>query len=233
MNSNEIIFTSHCFHNPQSEDYYKQQIRLKESILKIYPDANLLFTYDASPEGKANFQKSLYGFKVDLVRECLAKGFKKIVFFDTAICLEHPIDYWFDIIKDYGVLAPIDRQTLDTVTSDDCLKYNTLTRDQVSKWNLVGGSIYVFDFNLELCQNIFNSWSEMERDGIFGTQDDLSNGMLQNHRMDETCMAIALAFNGISPLGHDVMKYAYEHPQTKDLHSMGKYNPLVIKRHFK
>lgn len=229
--SSEIIFTSYCFGNK----YLAQQFRLGYTILEQYPEANLHFVNESERIGKPKFQQSLYGFKVQLVKECLAKGFKKIVFFDTAICLNDTVDHWFEIIKDYGVLAPIDRQKLNNVTSDNCLRYCGLSREQVSEWNLVGGSIYVFDFNLPLCQSIFNKWSELESKGLFGQQEDLSNGKLEGHRMDETCMAISLAINGIKPLPHDEIKYCYEHPETKFWHTMGdgEYIPIAIKMHFK
>lgn len=231
MKSSELIFTSYCF----GDKYLDQQIRLRESIRDIYKDARIYFQNEPEETGKPKFQQSLYGFKVNLIRQCLKMDFKKIVFFDTAICLNTPVDHWFDIIKDYGVLAPVDRQTLNNVTSDRCLKHLNLTRDQVSKWNLVGGSIYVFDFDLPLCNKIFNMWDSLEKAGMFGTQDDLSADKLQGHRMDETCMALSLALNGVLPLGHDEIRYCYEHPETKKIHTMGdgSYTPIAIKRHFK
>lgn len=236
MSLNDFIFTSYCFDNKAAGgDYKGQQDRLKESILAIYPNANLHFVYELEEIGKPKFQKSLYGFKCQLVKDCLNKGFKKIIFFDTAMVLNDTVDYWFNIIKDYGVLAPIDRQTLDNVTSDSCLSFNGLTRAEVSDINLVGGSIYVFDFNTELCNNIFAKWITMEYAGKFGTQEDLTNGTLQNHRMDETCMALSLAYYYIQPLGHDKIKYAYLKPGEDKLHTMGEldYNPIAIKKHFK
>lgn len=232
----DVIFTSYCFDNLASGgDYKAQQDRLKESILAVYPEANLHFKYDPEEIGKPKFQKSLYGFKVDLVKQCLAKGFKKIIFFDAAICLNTEVDYWMDNIKHFGVMAPLDRQKLNTVTSDKCLAYLGMTQEEVAHVSLVGGSIYVFDFNLELCQEIFDVWKDLEERGLFGTQDDLTHNRLQGHRMDETCMALALSLNGVEPLGHDTMRYAYEHPQTKELTKMGdgNYTPIVIKRHFK
>lgn len=223
------IFTSYCFGN----QYLLQQIRLKESILQIYPDANLHFKTESEITGKPKFQKSLYGFKVDLVRECLEKGYKKIVFFDTAITLLGPIDHWFTLTPEFGVLAAIDRQTLDRVTSNNCLNYLKLTREEVSEWNLCGGSTYVFDFNETKCQDIWNMWQQMERDGIFGTQDDLSANKLQSHRMDETCMAMAMKLNGVDPLGHDEMRYGYLHPGTGEVVKQGDYELITLKKHFK
>lgn len=233
IDSSEIIFTSYCF----GDLYVQQQVRLKQTILDIYPNAKTLFINEPESTGKPRFQKSLYGFKVGLVRLCLQMGYKKIIFFDPAITLVDKVDYWFDIIKDYGVLAAVDRQTLDNVTSDNCLNYMGLTREEVSTWNLLGGSVYVFDFDIPKCVAIFEMWERMEKDGIFGTQDDLSHGRLQAHRNDETCMAIAFELNGIKPLGHDVIRYAYEHPETKKIHHQwddeSKVKPIVLKMHFK
>lgn len=228
LSGKDFIFTSYCF----GDQYLEQQYRLKESILNIYPDASLHFINESEETGKPKFQQSLYGFKVHMVQQCLDKGFQKIIFFDTAICLENKVDDWFALAKETGVVAAVDRQTLDNVTSDICLKTLGITRQEAGEWNLVGGSIYVFDFDTYLCNQIFNLWQDMEKMGLFGKQDDLSHDRLQGHRMDETCMALAMAHHDVKPFGHDLMRYAYEHPETKEIHGAG-YNPIVIKRHFK
>jgi hypothetical protein len=234
MYSNDFIFTSHCFDNPASGgDYLAQQVRLKQSIIDIYPDANLHFIKEGE-EGKPKFQKSLYGFKVDLVKTCLEKGFKKIIFFDTSIVLNQRVDYWFDILPKYGVLCPIDHQKLDGVTSDNCLKYLGLEREQVKTFPLVGGSVYVFDFNNQNCVDVFKMWSDLEENGLFGNQDDLSAGLLQAHRMDETCMALSLALNGLAPVGYDIIKYCHVSPHDGYVQKLGgDYEPIITKRHFK
>lgn len=235
MLSNDFIFTSYCFDNASAGgDYRAQQIRLEESIRTIYPNANLHFKYESEEIGKPKFQQSLYGFKVDMVKACLAKGFKKIIFFDTAITLNDTVDYWFEQAKTIGILCSVDWQTLDSVTSDNCLNYLGLKREEVSKWTLVGGSVYIFDFNTEVCNKVFNLWAELEENGLFGQQKDLSIGKLEGHRMDETCMALAFALHGMKPLGYDLMRYSYEQPGAKSLTTGdGYYKPIVIKKHFK
>lgn len=225
----KVIFTSYCFGNA----YLLQQIRLKGSILKIYPDANLYFINESEITGKPKFQKSLYGFKVQLVKHCLSLGFKKIVFFDTAITLTAPVDHWFTQTPGRGVLAAVDRSKLNKVTSNSALHYVKLSRELVSEWNLVGGSVYVFDFDEPKCQEIFHMWEEMERDGIFGTQDDLSHDRLQSHRMDETCMSLAMHLSGVLPMGHDEMRYGWQHPETGALTMQGMETLIVLKKHFK
>lgn len=227
MNIEEVIFTSYCF----GDQYLEQQVRLAKSIRAIYPQANLHFRNEPEETGKPKFQESLYGFKVHMIRECIQMGYSKIIFFDTAICLEDRVDYWFELAKNRGFLAAHDRQTLDRVTSDACLKYLGITRASVESVNLVGGSLYIMDFDVPLCLNIFMMWSRMEENGLFGKQDDLSHDRLQGHRMDETCLALAFMFHGTKALSHDEIRYAYEHPETKEIR--GSENPIVIKRHFK
>lgn len=36
-------------------------------------------------------------------------------------------------------------------------------------WYLVGGSLYVFDFNNQVMYEIFNYWCKVEDDGVFGS----------------------------------------------------------------
>jgi hypothetical protein len=172
----------------------------------------------------------MYGFKVQLVKDCLKAGYKKIIFFDTAICLEREIDEWLALAKEHGVLSIADRRKLDAVTSNQCKKHLGLSDELLKTIDLVGGSIYVFDFETEVCQDIFNNWSYMESKGLFGTQEDCTNGNLQGHRMDETCMALALEMSGKKGLGYDLMQYAYITP---DGRRTGEENPIAIKRHFK
>lgn len=232
--NSDFIFTSYCFDNSASGgDYRDQQERLKQSIFKIYPNANLHFIAETEAIGKPKFARSMYGMKPHMINDCLRMGFKKIIFFDPAICLERPIDDWLELAAKHGILAAIDRTTLDRVCSDKCLKANNLTRDNVKDCHLVGGSMYIFDFNNPACNNAFRHWLAMEQDGLFGSQADQTNMKDQGHRCDETCMAIAMKFNNIDPMPHDVMRYAYENPGTKQLHSAYDSDPIVIKRHFK
>lgn len=225
----DVIFTSYCF----GDAYLSQQIRLRESILSIYPNANLHFENEPESTGKPKFQKSLYGFKVRIIRECMAKGFRRVIFFDTAITLVGPVDHWFTLTPIHGALAAIDRSPLDRVTSNNCLAYLKLSRELVSQWNLCGGSIYVFDFDVEKCRRIWHMWEAMERDGIFGTQDDLSHNRLQAHRMDETCMALSMYLNKSAPLGHDAMRYGWMHPETGVITQQGDVPLIALKKHFK
>ena len=205
----DVVFTSYAFGGL----YVMQQKRLEDSIKQVYPEANIRFWHSDNgnsdtkevPPGSPTFAESMYGFKVHCVKNCLAEGFKKVVFLDAAMILEGKIDEVMDRASKLGVLATIDRTELKSVISDQCLKY--IGDVDLTGLTIVGGSLYVFDFNNPKCVDIFNYWAELEADGMFGLEDDCSRGLLGAHRKDETCMALALNKYGAKPLGFDEVGY--------------------------
>lgn len=211
----DVVFTTYSF----GELYCYQQDRLRESILKIYPDANLRFWKDESgssegqpgrPTGARTFHDSMYGFKVHCVKNCLMEGFSKIIFLDAAIILEGKIDNILENAAEYGVLVCEERTELNGVISDVCRSYaheSDIDSEDIDNINLVGGSIYVFDFNVPVTARVFDMWYELEQVGMFGNEVDDAQGRLQGHRKDETCMALALYKHGVSALPHDMLGY--------------------------
>ncbi len=204
------------------EKYIAQQERLKESILKIYPDADLFFwTGDELPVGAQSFSASLYGFKPHAVTAAYNAGFKKIVFFDPAVILKDKLDYYDDLLKEYGILAVRDESKLGGVISKDCISYFNITDEWLEGKYLVGGSFYYFDFDIESCRNAFAEWKLAEEKGIFGSQDQQSHGLIGTHRSDETVMAICLYRNGSKPLPYGGSRYNWD------------VNPIMVKEHFR
>lgn len=212
---NGVAFVSVAFGDKR---YIQQQERLNFSIREIYPKAVVYSWTDRMPPEAPSFAKSLYGFKPYAVKAALSDGFTKIMFFDPAIVLTDKIDYYCDIIKDYGVLAAQDDNKLTRFCSDAALSYAGVSREEISEWHLVGGSFYYFDFDLQLCNNIFSHWLTAERKGLFGSQSDQASGRLDHaHRNDEAMMALALYSNGSKPLTGDV-RYNCDGGITKKYH---------------
>lgn len=197
--------------------YVEQQDRLKESILAIYPDANLLFWRECLPEKSKPFLDSLYGFKVHAIQEAIDKGFKRVLWLDPAMILCRHIDW----IGDHMMVAVKDENKLSQYISDWYLESNLLSRKAVEKDHLVGGSLYYFDFNFVTAQSIFKKWKSDEANGCFGSQEEEASGKLQGHRADESCMALSIILMDQKPLSPDRVGYC-----TGD-------NPVFIKKHFK
>lgn len=209
----DIIFLSVAF----GPKYIEQQYRLTESILNIYPDPKITFWFDGYPVDSKTHQESLYGFKPHAIQLALRQGFKKIIWLDTACILQQPVDYWFDL--NLPVLAAKDDNALSKCIGDKALKY--YGNPDITGMHLVGGSVYVFNFDHPDCQKIFDHWAKAESDGVFGSQQEQASGKINRHRHDEACMSMALYQNGYEPIPCDVMKY-----------NQGS-DSILIKDHFK
>jgi len=211
----DLVFVSVSF-GPR---YIAQQDRLKESILSIYPDANLLFFRDELPPGAKPFLESIYGFKVQAIQKAIDLGYTKILWLDTAIILKDKID----ILLDHEMVAVQDDNLLHGCISKKYAIYSGYTRQEIEglKIHLIGGSLYYFDFQTSLARNIFNGFTADEKGGWFGSQEQESAGQLNGHRWDEACMAMTIFHNDHAPVKNLDIKY-----------NVGDQS-IFIKKHFK
>lgn len=197
--------------------YIEQQTRLHKSLMAIHPEAMHYAWTDQYPAGARPHRESLYGFKPHAVGYALGQGFKKVIWLDTAIVLQHPVDYWFTL--GVPIVAAKDDNALSKTICDKALGY--YGNPDIEGMNLVGGSVYAFDFDQPLCETIFANWYKDECNNVFGSQAEQSSGKINGHRHDESIMAYLMQSNGVQPLGHDVMRYNQDE------------NSIVIKMHFK
>lgn len=197
--------------------YLQQLDRLEASVRSIYPDFPMRsFRGDDIP-GRP-FWDSLYGFKPHVVKKALDSGYQKIIFLDPACILQHKVDYWFTEGMPPVIAVKDDNKLLGMISQKALSYYGD---PDITGWHLVGGSLYVFDFSHMITHSIFSQWLKAEEDGIFGSQAELSSEQINGHRMDESCMAVAMYSNGVEPVGHDVARYN----QNED--------SIIIKKHFK
>jgi len=213
MNIKDVVFTSYSF----GQLYVRQQKRLRESILKIYPEANIMFWTSESgstlndlsemPPGSKTFSESMYGFKVHCIKNCLRAGYKKIIFLDVAVCLEGEIDRVMELASEIGFVAPIDRSSLDGRVSYAALDYCGRSTESIKDLTIVSGSVYIMDFNNPVCEQVFRMWADMEDKGLFGSEKLAAHGKLQGHRSDEACLSLCLDAHGLKPVGFDEAGY--------------------------
>lgn len=211
--TNDFCFLSVAF-GPR---YVEQQIRLHDSLLKFYSADHHIMDRDGLPPGSKPHKESLYGFKVHAIKRAMNWGYKKIIWLDPACILQHPIDYWFSL--NLPVLAVKDDNKLDKMIGKKALNY--YGNPDIAGRHLVGGSLYVFDFNHPKTDLIFDDWANAESDDIFGSQEEQASEKINGHRNDESCMAMAMYSHGVEPVGHDVARYN----QNED--------SIIIKKHFK
>lgn len=203
------------------EKYVWRLGRLKESLQETNPTVPLFFHNETLPPGARTFNESLYGFKPHCINEALQAGYKKIFFIDCTCIVQGDLSYYNEFTAEYGgVLAVQDDNKLTGFCSDRALRYVRQKRSWLADKHLVGGSLYYFDFNYPLCQDLFKRWMQAEKDGIFGNMVEQCSERLQGHRSDETMMALFLYLLGSKPWSGPT-KYNWEN------------GGIVLKRHFK
>lgn len=184
--------------------------RLTKSILTVYDSARSFFWSDDPsdspwPPGAKPHEESLYGFKVHAIRHAMDKGYKKIIWVDPACILHKPVQYYFEEPGMPAVTVVRDDNKLINFISDKAMRY--YDNPDIEGQHLVGGSLYVFDFNRPEAHMVFDSWAKAERDGMFGTSKEAASEQINKHRNDESCLAISLMMAGIPSVGHDVARY--------------------------
>lgn len=213
MNYKDICFVSVAF----GQAYLGQQTRLKKSILDLFPDANILFYYDCMPPGARGMSESLYGFKCHAIAEA-KKRFSKILWLDPAMIL---VDKDFSDYDDVFFAAVKDDHKLNPFISNEALAFYRITREQIEDVHLVGGSLYYFDFEFKVVNNIFDMWLHAEVNNMYDGEGQSHTGATRGHRSDEALMALAMWKFGIQPCGAGDIRYCIEN------------NPMFIKKHFK
>lgn len=214
-NMSNIAFVSVAFGDKR---YLEQQKRLKESILSIYPLANLFFWYDCLPPGARPHSESLYGFKPHAVHEAFkADHIRRVIWLDPAMILVDTID---DLFHGPPMMAVRDDHKLNLFCSDQALSYFSQTRESIKDIHLVGGSLYYFDFTTSVAVNTLSKWLNAEVNDMFGGN-GRHTGSEREHRNDEAIMALSMFTSGASPITHSESRYCCEH------------NPMWIKKHFK
>jgi FkbM family methyltransferase len=209
----DLVFTSYGF----GDLYCRQQERLEKSIRELYPEASIRFWHSINgssnndinerPPGSKTFHESMYGFKVHCIKSCLDEGFKRIIFLDVAVVLESGLEIVLETLRKEGVMCAIDPSLLIDRVSDKCLQYMGKTKEDIKDLTIVGGSVYLFDFNHPITQPFFDEWYEMENLGLFGSESDAQQSWWNGHRCDEACFSLCLDKFGLKPSVWDHVGY--------------------------
>lgn len=218
---NDFIILSIAFGDPR---YKEQLFNLKQSIYNFHPTVPFHYWLDGElPPGAKPFSDSMYGFKVWAVDYAKENGFKNIIWCDPACFVVDKLDPYFKLTEQYGIVSAQDDNLLANYCGDKAFEYFGKTREdsRLMKEHLVGGSVYVFQFDIPLCNKIFDKWKQAEVDGIFGSQKEAASGVNEMHRSDESCMALSLYGSGSQPVPYDLCRY-------NDVS-----NALIKKIHFK
>ena len=178
--------------------YVRQLDKCVESVALHHAEARMFAWRDEFPS--RSHSESLYGFKPHCVKTARDAGFRFVVWLDPACFLTRRIDDVIALSSRSGVLAIQDENRLrnndgqSDFIAPACVAKYAIPQESLSKIHLVGGSLYVFDFEQPKCNEVFNDWLGMEEAGMFHCPG------YSGHRNDESCMAVAMWRAGIGPV---------------------------------
>lgn len=205
--------------------YLPYQDRLAHTLkekCKALDHADILFWREELPPNSPTHKSSPYSFKLFAIQDALNRGYKTIIWCDTSCVGVGNLSPMVFRIEREGHFFVIGGDKLGNWTNDYALDHFGLTRDQVFtlKWQLLGGTIYGFDFTRHATATLFDKWKDCQARGMFegayfnshqstfaGDQHRKSEGFVSNderckgHRHDETCISFIAQSQGMKLTG--------------------------------
>lgn len=222
-NGNKFVSTKNviAFVTFSNGRYLGQEQKLRDTVKKHCPEADVFTFHEYSEIGGPSHQQSPYSFKVHAIENVKNRGYKLIFWCDSIVRLRMSIDDLIPLIRNVGVYLQADGWKVGIWANDRSLQYFGVTRDQSMEIEAIYACIMAFDFNNPIAHEFFARWKKASEDGIFigNWKNDLKtesqDERCRGHRHDQTCAELISYQLGIprSPaiIGPDRSKYFTSH----------------------
>lgn len=176
--------------------YLGQERPLRDSIHRVYPQADVFTFHDTLEIGSPSHQDSPYSFKVHAIETVRAKGYQVIFWCDSVVRLRKSIDPILPLLRERGVYLQADGWPTGTWANDRALEYFGLTRDEAMTFECVYACILGFDFRTPVANEFFRRWKAASDAGIFrgawtnAAKTESQDERCRGHRHDQTCADI-------------------------------------------
>jgi len=173
--------------------YLGLEQKLKRSIERHCPEADIFIYHDFAEIGSPTHQENPYAFKVYAIEKVKSLGYELIVWCDSVIRLARPITTLIPKIREQGVYLQEDGWKVGRWANDRALAYFGVSRDDAMNLSAIYACIMAFDFAHPMTTVFFTKWKKACEDGIFRgawkndnhseSQDERCTG----HRHDQSC----------------------------------------------
>lgn len=173
--------------------YLGQERGLVASVHKYCPAADVFVFHTVEEIGSPSHDISPYSFKVHSIEKVRHFGYEVIIWCDSVIRVNKPIEPLLPIVSSLGVYLAEDGWKSGQWANDKALEYFHLTRDEAMQIETIYACIMMFDFRNPITDQFFQRWKEASYCGIFRgnwsnkekteSQDERCLG----HRHDQTC----------------------------------------------
>jgi hypothetical protein len=182
--------------------------RLRVSVRRHSPHIPV-FTYsDFAEIGSPTHAENPYAFKVYAIEKVRAMGYRYVLWCDSILQLQKPIEPLLPQITARGVYLARDGWACGTWANDRALEAFGVSRDQAMDITSVWACFMAFDFAVPMAHEFCRQWKEAAEDGLFRglhydtERRDSQDPRYRGHRHDQTCAELIAYRIGISPAAH-------------------------------
>ena len=166
------------------------------------------------PPGSPSHEKVHYGFKVHAIEEARRRGHTLILWLDVSCFAMKPMAPLWDRIKEKGHFFIIGDDRLGNWSSDHCLGYFGVSRDEAMAIKLFSGTIVGLNLANPQAVEFFAQWKAhavpehfngTHRSGLLGYVPDTEGKLMssdprcQGHRADEPYTTLIARRMGLAP----------------------------------
>lgn len=182
--------------------------RLRTSVRTHSPQIPV-FTYSSFDEiGSPTHAENPYAFKVYAIEKVRSMGYRYVLWCDSILQLQKPIEPLLPEITARGVYLARDGWACGTWANDRALEAFGVSRDQAMNITSIWACFMAFDFAVPATQEFFRQWKQACDIGLFRgkhSNDDKTESQdprCRGHRHDQTCAELVAYMVGISPAAH-------------------------------
>ena len=199
-------------------NYLKQMARLENSLRQTGFEGNIKTLNDYGHIGSKLHNEVPYQFKAFSIEKARQEFGGLILWCDSPVYAKKNIDAVFKYIEKNGFLF-FDNigYSVGDYTSDICLKYFAIDRNQAFEIQMVMACVMGFDFSNPKANEIFEEYLQLakEEETYMGSWTNVnaevsSDLRCKGHRHDQSVISLILHKHGIKPLHAQSTFFAYE-----------------------
>lgn len=182
--------------------------RLRASV-RVHSPTIPVFTFsDPAEIGSLTHAENPYAFKVYAIDHVRKLGYRYVIWCDSVLQLQKPIEPLLPEITARGVYLAKDGWACGTWANDRALHAFGMTRDDAMNITSIWACFMAFDFAVPVAEEFLRQWKRACDAGLFHglhSNDDKTESedpRCRGHRHDQTCAELVAYMVGISPGPH-------------------------------
>lgn len=212
----------HCIVNFSDFRYKIGQDRLRESLINVNYQGDVLLFNDYQEIGAKHHTEVPYQFKVYAIEKARQMGYDVVLYCDASIWAIKDVMESIYYIIEKGWLMEFCGFSASQYSTDICLEKFNITRDEAESIWLYSSGFTGLNFKNKIANEFFNQWLFRAKEEITFIGDWNNNhnqcsndARCLGHRHDQTVASIIAHNLGMEKINPHYMQYSYDGVETK------------------